>query len=218
MNSVWLVDADNQSPVLAETTAHLLGWPSRVVLAGLGGNLRSWQERANIPEDVQVDVWESPAIPDGADVLLAMAAGCLIQTLERAVIFSRDGLVAGTLGRLLHARGIKVLAVSAMDHPGLPYPHLTLPLPSGQKAATPVIPAVVPASGITEEVANQVFESVFVALGNPESINRANFHNHLNQRGYNAERRGALQRRATGFCETGSGTDRSVVRVVPHFE
>jgi hypothetical protein len=75
MNSVWLVDADNQSPVLAETTAHLLGWPSRVVLAGLGGNLRSWQERANIPEDVQVDVWESPAIPDGADVLLAMAAG-----------------------------------------------------------------------------------------------------------------------------------------------
>jgi hypothetical protein len=213
MNSVWLVDADNQSPVLAETTAHLLGWPSRVVLAGLGGNLRSWQERANIPEDVQVDVWESPAIPDGADVLLAMAAGCLIQTLERAVIFSRDGLVAGTLGRLLHARGIKVLAVSAMDHPGLPYPHLTLPLPSGQKMAAPVIPAPVPTGGITEEYANQVFDGVFLALGNPESVNRANFHNHLNQRGYNAERRGELQRLATGFCETGSGTDRSVVRV-----
>lgn len=212
MAAVWLVDADNQSFQLARSTGQLLGWPDRVILAGLAANIRAWQEKAGIPSDVQVDVWVSPAIPDGADVLLAMAVGGLIDTLERVTIFSRDGLVAGTLGRLLYARGIQVLAVAAKEHPGLPYPHLTLPVAGVRQAVTPPIPRV-PAEEWTQEFANQVFASVFEALGNPASINRANFYHQLGQRGFNAEARATLTALAQDYTEIGSGTNREVYRI-----
>lgn len=211
MTSVWLVDADNQSPALAATTANLLGWPTRIVLAGLPTNLRSWQDKAGIPEGVELESWESPAIPDGADVLLAMAAGCAVKTMERVVIFSRDGLVAGTLGRLLHARGVHVLAVSAMTHPGLPYPHLTLPQ-SSKCAATPMPRPVIPADGNREEYANEVFASIFAALGHPRHINRSNFFNHLAQRGFGPDERADLQAHASHYKEVGTGTERAILR------
>lgn len=213
MNTVWLVDADNQSPAIAQAAVGLLGWPSRIVLAGLPSNIKAWEEKAGIPDTLQVESWDSPCIPDGADVLLAMAAGSLLQVMERAIIFSRDGLVAGTLGRLLLAHGVTVLAVSAMDHPGLPYPHLTVPVGQVKPKNEAPAPVVVrPSMGYTEELANTLFERVFSNNGNPASISKADFCNQLNKQGYDADSRAELLTLASAFKEVGKGEGRAITR------
>jgi hypothetical protein len=135
--NIWLVDADNQSPALAAQTAAILGWPHTAIIVGLAPNIRAWKLNAHVPDTVEIEYQESPLIPDGADVLLAMAAGRWVGKVGHAVIFSRDGLVAGTLGQILDAQGVRVIAVSAINHPGLPYPHLTLPGDGAKRAYAP---------------------------------------------------------------------------------
>lgn len=212
----WLIDADNQSPALALQTAAILGWPANVLMAGLPVNLKAWMDRSGFPETVTVEQWQAPLIPDGADVLLAMAVGAHLEGMESAAIISRDGLVAGTLGQILTARGIRVLAISAMTHPGLPYPHLTLPgelaidkamTDSGSQGPVPYV------ATINADTANKAMSAVFKHLGEPASVPKTTVGQLLRGQGFDARRRSAIFEQMTDYAYRGAGASLAVVPV-----
>lgn len=207
--TIWLIDAENQSPRLAAQAANLLGWPDMAILAGRPEALARWTSgAADFPATVSINTWPSPPIPDGADVLLAIAVGSVIGELGKAVIFSRDNLVAGTLGQLLVHRGVSVLAVSATTHTGLAYPHLTLPVIDAQPKNTETKETVpknkeepeIPAQQVKSPVfysditalgddGNLIVAQCFKDMGNPESLFKSHLGAYLTAQGIPTERR-----------------------------
>lgn len=203
----WLVDADNQSVVMVPPAVAVIGWPDKIIMAGRDSALTTWRNQADFPDTVEVIEMVSPPVKDGADVMLAMAAGVHKEQMTSVAIFSRDNLVATTLGAILQHSGIPVLAISRDAHPSLGIPHLTLPM--GQGTAADVCYAQHSRGSEETQWANTIMGDVFAEANSPRSITKSNLCNILSGKGYDVQARKAILSGATDYICIGSGSTQS---------
>jgi hypothetical protein len=183
--TVWLIDADNQSPQIAPRLAKMCGAPHKVILAGRPKALMSWRN-AQLPTGIEREELVAPDLPDAADLLLAMTAGRSWQDWAKAYIVSGDKMITQTLGGILSNLDVDIVAAASVPM-DLPYPSITLPTRKAQ-----IFTFCPPAPTIPAAEADAMMDIAFEELGNPDFLWKAQVGAWLQSKGRDKTWRQAL--------------------------